>query len=231
MAATAGTKTFHVHPIDSGASAVFYACYLLHATTKKWKNHCYIGSTPNPFRRIKQHNGLMSGGAKKTEKKRPWEMVIIVHGFPTKFAALQFEWAWQNPHYSRHFKRGEYIRAGKDRLLPRKIQVMAEMIARPPWNRWPLTIHFMNPQVHVLYDSLGIVPPDHVAITVGALDSLGALLRDDADRIENSKTKLRAESRCVCCDVVINATAHNTWAYTRPRIAHHATIVSEYEYE
>ncbi|PKY06067.1 hypothetical protein P168DRAFT_317564 [Aspergillus campestris IBT 28561] len=78
-----------------------YACYLLRSVPKPAA--LYIGSTPHPPRRLAQHNGVAKGGAKKTANdKRPWEMVIVVEGFMSRVSALQFEWAWQHPHDSRH---------------------------------------------------------------------------------------------------------------------------------
>ncbi|TPX30494.1 hypothetical protein SmJEL517_g05956 [Synchytrium microbalum] len=200
-------------PRQPSGPAPFYACYLLSSLDKHWKNHCYVGSTPNPLRRIRQHNGETAGGAKKTEKKRPWEMALVVHGFPTKFAALQFEWAWQNPHYSRHFERGEYTRGGKNRLLPAKLIVMADMIGRKPWNRWPLTLHFNNWQVHATYNQLGIVPPPHVIITLGSMESLEPLLVDNDENIAKSMTQLTVSKKCKLCEEEINTTAqaYGTW--------------------
>ena len=54
----------------------------------------YAGVSPDPVRRLRQHNGEIKGGAKYTTSKGPgWTHVCLVEGFRTKIEALQFEWA------------------------------------------------------------------------------------------------------------------------------------------
>lgn len=70
-----------------------YTVYILRSTVRHAS--LYIGSTPNPPRRLSQHNGLVRGGAARTSRNnlRPWEMVALVSGFPSMTAALKFEYA------------------------------------------------------------------------------------------------------------------------------------------
>ncbi|KAH9444590.1 hypothetical protein H4Q26_006154 [Puccinia striiformis f. sp. tritici PST-130] len=83
----------------------FYACYLLRSYHKGKRNQrTYVGSTPSPPRRIRQHNGELKGGAVRTKYYRPWEMELICYGFPSKLVALQFEWALNTPYKSRHLQ-------------------------------------------------------------------------------------------------------------------------------
>jgi len=58
------------------------------------KNCTYAGVSPDPIRRLRQHNGEIKGGAKYTTSKKPgWKHVCIVSGFQTKIQSMQFEWA------------------------------------------------------------------------------------------------------------------------------------------
>ena len=55
-------------------------------------NSFYCGITTNIERRLKQHNGELTGGAKYTRSYRPWKPVLCVNGFFTKNQALSFEY-------------------------------------------------------------------------------------------------------------------------------------------
>ena len=66
-----------------------YICYLI---TNNYKT--YIGSTNNFLKRIRQHNGEISGGAKYTTNFKndiDWYPIMLIGGFE-KTTALSFEW-------------------------------------------------------------------------------------------------------------------------------------------
>ncbi|KAJ2581208.1 hypothetical protein GGH95_002193 [Coemansia sp. RSA 1836] len=59
-------------PTDSPVP--FYCCYLLRSLKRGAKNYVYVGSTPNPVRRLRQHNGEITAGAAATRTRRPWQV-------------------------------------------------------------------------------------------------------------------------------------------------------------
>jgi structure-specific endonuclease subunit SLX1 len=94
MPTTVKNKDFNLDPKPIPA---YYCCYLLRSSVSNVS--LYIGSTPNPSRRLSQHNGHSKGGAKRTsgDKLRPWDMVVLVEGFMSRVGALQFEYVLITP--------------------------------------------------------------------------------------------------------------------------------------
>jgi len=68
-----------------------WSCYML-ASLDGCKT--YVGATINPDRRLRQHNGEISGGARATHGRK-WKRVFLVSGFADERAALRFEWRWK----------------------------------------------------------------------------------------------------------------------------------------
>ena len=72
-------------------------CYLLVGFSEK---NTYIGATTDVNRRLRQHNGELCGGAKRTRSNRPWRLLAYVE-VGDKIPALQLEW---------HMKRARGLR-------------------------------------------------------------------------------------------------------------------------
>ncbi|GMH41605.1 hypothetical protein BSKO_09515 [Bryopsis sp. KO-2023] len=167
----------------------FYGCYLLVSlgTENKWyKGRTYIGFTVNPQRRLRQHNGEVKGGAKKTSKGRTWEMVMVVYGFPTKVAALQFEWAWQNPQKSNLVKDAVGVLAKKEQIgVAGKVRIVFEMLHCDPWKYFPLITHFFSTERSKLKDGCR-QPPGHIPDIIAPMDELPQCIHETSDMEEEA---------------------------------------------
>ncbi|KAI1505762.1 hypothetical protein F5X99DRAFT_217108 [Biscogniauxia marginata] len=142
-----------------------YTVYILRSSLRTAS--LYIGSTPNPPRRLKQHNGEVKGGAARTSRKdrRPWEIIGLVSGFPGMVAALKFEWALSNPHRSLHIPSTSRItvakrrkRGGRPRRPPRTqasvVSNLHLLLRVPSFARWPLNLHFFDRTIYKAWEKV-----------------------------------------------------------------------------
>lgn len=148
----------------------FYGVYLLYCMNPKYKGRNYIGFTVDPNRRIVQHNrGKHAGGAWRTSNRGPWEMVLIIHGFPNDIAALRFEWAWQHPKMSRRLNQVA-PKKSREKSYDYHLRLLATMLNIGPWNRLPLTVRWLKPDFAREFPA-HLPPPLHMPIVFGPVES------------------------------------------------------------
>ncbi|KAK4157166.1 splicing factor 3a [Chaetomidium leptoderma] len=161
-----------------------YTVYILRSTVRHAS--LYIGSTPNPPRRLSQHNGLVRGGAARTSRNnlRPWEMVGLVSGFPSMTAALKFEWALTNPHISVHIPSSSRLavstRAKANGRPRRPSKSLASVVSNlhlllrvPSFARWPLQVHFFNRDVFGAWEKWCSTANEQLRASLGVVTDFG----------------------------------------------------------
>ena len=77
----------------------------------------YIGAATDPHRRIRQHNALLCGGAKRN-RCRVWNMKLLIGGFHTWKQALQFEWAFK--YHSKNCRSIDTITSALETLMAKE---------------------------------------------------------------------------------------------------------------
>ena len=98
-----------------------WTCYVIGSR----KNHrTYVGVTVDLARRLRQHRGIIKGGAKATRGDATWEYVAHVTGFGEDGSrAMSFEW---------HLKRASRKAKGST-PRDRRLSAAVEMLASDRW--------------------------------------------------------------------------------------------------
>ena len=96
----------------------------------------YIGATVDRDRRLRQHNGILKGGAKATSRTPgDWRRHCFVQGFPDNHAALSFEWRWKRLSQKKEYKHLE--------PLERRLEALQELLRldRPTSTAVPYSLY------------------------------------------------------------------------------------------
>ncbi|XP_017031122.1 structure-specific endonuclease subunit SLX1 homolog [Drosophila kikkawai] len=208
----------------------FYGVYLLcsQSLDPRYRGKCYVGFTVNPQRRIRQHNrGCDFGGAKKTSRKGPWQMVMIVHGFPNNIVALQFEWAWQQPSLSTRLKIFPELKRKKPREahFDYNFRILSRMLCVGPWNRLTLTVRWLETDYERGFE---VSLPKQIEIVSGKV-TITASQRKRGGTAE-APTPIAWAPECHLCMQVIDQPERSRLGCTNPtcRLTCHMLCLANY---
>jgi len=199
----------------------FFGVYLLYCTNPRYKGRTYIGKTTDPNRRIFQHNkGKQAGGAWRTSNRGPWDMVLIVHGFPNDISALRFEWAWQHPSSSRRLN-GLPPKKKNEKSYNYCLRLLASMLNIGPWNRLPLTVRWLKPEYQQEFPS-HLQPPLHMPIVLGPVKSTKAGTKSDQEIRETE-----GEELCNICFLPVSEGERVSCLYPKCQAVSHLLCLGE----
>lgn len=113
------------------------------------KGCTYVGASPDPVKRLRCHNGLISGGAKYClSKGEGWRHVYIIESLD-KIQALQLEWS---------IKHSKPLVSGKKGRVAKTVEVLNYekwTSKSPPSSEFDLVMHWYDEE---RYDCLNNLP-------------------------------------------------------------------------
>lgn len=144
-------------------------CYLIKSTDSQHQNKSYNGSTNNPIRRLRQHNGEIVGGAYRTKTGRPWKYYAILKGMPNHVNALSCEWRIRYPNNKRK-KPAKYLGV-KGRIIG-----LNEVLKLDQWTqRCTIANKDMNLELWILKDYEYLIDNLPNNITLHIVDDIDPL--------------------------------------------------------
>lgn len=175
----------------------FYGVYILQSIPKP--RSTYIGSTPDPRRRLRQHNGdLKVGGAYRTKRPgcRPWKMIVLVHGFPSRVSALQFEHALQHSYQTRHITE----QVGKSLSISKKLTNVKLLLSSPSFIRMGLEVAIFDQKAFEMWNDKS----GHVPVELRDFDQFCDHEVKEIDIDEEKQIILNNKLECTVCNQTIN---------------------------
>jgi putative endonuclease len=120
-----------------------WLCYILYGKLEG-RMLIYVGKTNDMERRLRQHRGELSGGAKYTKRYRmqgvQWNVSAVNHGFETEREAMVFESQLQRPKDGL-LVREHYQTLRYEALLPRTLKLALLLAKNPRFSRINLVVH------------------------------------------------------------------------------------------
>lgn len=96
-------------------------CYVLRSATAPARTYC--GSSVDLVYRLRQHNGLITGGARATSTSRPWTVACVVTGFLDRSETLRYEFFCKMKHSKAAYDAA--LRAGANSIKRRAVLLRA----------------------------------------------------------------------------------------------------------
>ena len=109
-------------------------CYLLAGRGGKY----YVG-VGWPHGRLRRHNGELSGGAARTERGRPWAIVLEIYGFGSRNDALSLEWSLHHP--AECFQLRD---VNREHTLHGQLRMLLILLKSARWRGMGLGVHFVR---------------------------------------------------------------------------------------